>query len=67
MMKWIKNLTRKPTPREVAARELAEAELAKMSAQTGAEYAQSVVAYNDARIKRLRKTLAEFDGSGDQA
>jgi len=43
----------------MAAAELAEAELNRLRAHTAVEYATSVVAYEDARIKRLRKFLAE--------
>ena len=59
LVEQLKRLCRRPTPAEVAAREMALAELDKLSAQTAVEYAQSVVAYNDARIRRLRKFLAE--------
>ena len=59
----IKRLFRKPTPQEMAARELADAELSKLEAQSAAEYAKSVVSYNDDRIKRLRKFLAEGEQS----
>lgn len=66
MKDYFKRLFRRATPKEVAARELAEAELAKMQAQTAAEFAQSVVSYNDARIKRLKKVLAEQSQEGEQ-
>lgn len=55
----LKRLYRRPTPAEVAARELACAELDRLTAQTHVEFYQATVAYNDARIKRLRKFLAE--------
>lgn len=61
-MNALKKLFRRLTPCEVAARELALAELDRLNAQSAVEYAQSVVAYNDARIKRLRKLLAEAEG-----
>lgn len=63
MKDWIKRLFRKPTPIEVAARELAEAELSKLQAQSAKEYAASVEAYNDNRIKRLKKVLAEVEAA----
>ena len=50
-------LMSKPTAGEVAAQELAEAEIALLEAQTAEEWARSVVAYNTARITRLRKHL----------
>ena len=47
------NIFKKPTPLEVAQRELIEAEHAKLSAQSAAEYAESMVRYNEQRIARL--------------
>jgi hypothetical protein len=52
---------RRITPAEVAARELAEAELSMLQAQTAREYAESVMSYNQARITRLRKYLATLE------
>ena len=52
---------RRITPAEVAARELAEAELSMLQAQTAREYAESVMIYNQARITRLRKYLATLE------
>ncbi len=43
-----------PTPLELAVRELIEAERAKLVAETGKEWAEAAVAYNTARIKRLK-------------
>ena len=43
----------RPTVLEVAARELIEAQHAKLEAQTAAEYANAVVTYNTQRIDRL--------------
>lgn len=53
----IKNQFRKQTPLEVAAAELVEAELARLDAATGREFADSQVQYNDARITRLKKFI----------
>ena len=50
----LRELYRKPTPLEMAAQELVEAEHAKLAAQSAAEYAASIVVYNDKRINRLR-------------
>lgn len=55
----IKNPFRRQSPVEMAAAELAEAELNRLRAHTAMEYASSMVGYEDARIKRLRKFLAE--------
>jgi hypothetical protein len=50
---------RKRTPLEVATKELAESKLKRMEAQTGVEWAQSIVSYHDARIKRLLGVIKE--------
>ena len=51
---------KQPTPLEVIATELAEAHLAKLQAETGVEYAQSIVDYNVNRIERLNARLEEY-------
>lgn len=50
---------RKPTPMEMAARELVEAQLARLSAQTAVDYSTAIAAYNEARAKRLREFLTQ--------
>jgi hypothetical protein len=57
----IKNPFRRQSPVEVAAAELAEAELNHLRAYTAMEYAGFMVDYEDARIKRLRKFLANSE------
>lgn len=61
MIKDIKRVLRRLTPAEVAAKELADAELELLEAMTGREYAQSMVDYNETRVKRLRSFLAKLD------
>ena len=56
-----KRRARRLTPVEMAAAELADAELHRLEAQRAMEYASSVVSYEDARIKRLRKFLADAE------
>lgn len=63
MKDLIRQMFRKLTPREMAARELSEAERNKLEAQTAVEYAQSVVSYNDNRIRRLRRYLSDEEAS----
>jgi hypothetical protein len=46
------------TPAQAVARELAEAEMELLRAETGVEYAQSAVTYNKNRIKRLKAYMA---------
>ena len=60
MIAYFKALFRNPTPLELITQELAEAHLAKLVAQTAGEYADSVVAYNVARIKRLDALMAHY-------
>lgn len=59
MMKMLSSIFRKLTPLEVATRELIEAELAKLSAASGREFADSQVKYNEARIVRLKAYIAQ--------
>jgi hypothetical protein len=59
MIAYIKERLRNPTPLERAAKELAMAQLSKLEAESAVDYAKSVVAYNDARIKRLDAYLKE--------
>ncbi len=63
MIALIKNYFRRPTPLEVIAAELANAQLAKLEAETAVDYAVSVVRYNDTRIARLTKHLAMYQGA----
>ena len=59
MINYIKERLRQPTPLEMITRELALAHLAKLEAETAVDFAKSVVAYNDARIKRLESYLKD--------
>ena len=59
MINYIKERMRQPTPLEMITRELALAHLAKLEAETAVDFAKSVVAYNDARIKRLESYLKD--------
>lgn len=58
MITDIKRVLRRLTPLELASRELADAELQKLSAQTAQEYASAIVSYNTSRIGRLRAFIA---------
>jgi hypothetical protein len=46
----------------MAARELIEAQRAKLEAESAREYAYHMVRYNDDRINRLRERLDELKG-----
>jgi hypothetical protein len=62
MIAMMKRLLSTPTPLEMAAKELVEAQRAKLEAESAMEYALSMVDYNDARIARLRKRMSELQG-----
>lgn len=53
----IQDIFKRITPSDAIAAELAEAEMALLKAETGVEYAQSLVDYNTARVKRLKAYL----------
>ena len=53
------------TIHEVIAKELQEAHLRKLEAETAAEYAKAAIQYNDSRIIRLQKRLLEHTQEGD--
>ena len=61
LLQLAKQALRRLTPAEKASSELADAELSRLEAQTAMEYAASVVSYQDTRIKRLRKFLADAE------
>ena len=56
---FIKERMREPTPLERIARELAEAHVEKLEAETALDWASSVVSYNKTRIARLNERLNE--------
>ena len=57
----IKPVMRRLTPAEMAAAELADAELHRLEAYSAMEYATNSVNVCNDRIKRLRKFLAESE------
>jgi hypothetical protein len=57
MKEFLKRLFAKPSPLEMAARELIEAEHALLIAHTGKEWAEMSVNYNVARITRLKERV----------
>jgi hypothetical protein len=56
-VRYIKDLVKPRTIREVILKELQEAQLRKLDAESAVEYAVSVVQYNEKRIKRLEERL----------
>ena len=67
MSKFIREVTRSKTIHETIIKELREAHLKKLEAESGVEYAMSVVQYNEQRIKRLEARLMEHTEEGDYA
>ena len=67
MSKFIREVTRSKTIHETIAKELRETHLKKLEAESGVEYAMSVVQYNEQRIKRLEARLLEHTEEGDYA
>ena len=62
MIQMTKRLLATPTPLELAAQELVQAQRAKLEAESACEYAASMIQYNDDRINRLRVRLTELQG-----
>jgi len=59
MIDFIRDYMRQPTHMEMVNKELEEARLEKLEAETAVEYAQSIVQYNTKRIDRLNTYIAE--------
>jgi tRNA(Phe) wybutosine-synthesizing methylase Tyw3 len=66
-IKYVKDILRARTIHEVIAKELQEAHLRKLEAETAAEYANAAIQYNEQRIARLQKQLLEHTREGDYA
>lgn len=66
-IKYIKDVMRAKTIHEIIAKELHEAHLRKLEAETAAEYSRAAIQYNEARISRLQKRLLEHTQDGDYA
>jgi len=60
MISMIKRLLAAPSPLELAARELVQAQRSKLEAESALDYAYSMVMYNDERIERLVRRLKEM-------
>jgi len=60
LVDMFKERLREPTPLEVISRELAQAHLEKLEAETAVDYAQSIVDYNNVRIARLNAHLKTY-------
>lgn len=62
MIEMTKRLLATPTPLEMAARELVQAQRSKLEAESALDYAYSMVEYNNQRIERLRVRVLELQG-----
>ena len=62
MIAMVKRLLATPTPLEMVAKELVEAQRSKLEAETALDYAYSMVEYNTQRIERLKARLTELKG-----
>ena len=60
LINFLRDLLRARTRREILLKELKEAYLSKLNAETALEYATSVLNYNEARIARINKRLADL-------
>ncbi len=56
---WLRDHYTVPTPAELIAEELVNAQRSKLRHQTAQEYHAAIVAYNVARIKRLEQLTAK--------
>ena len=63
--KFLRDILRAKTIREVIAKELKEAHLKKLEAEAGVEYAVSIVRCQEQRIDRLKKRFLEHTEEGD--
>ena len=64
-IKYIKDVLRPRTIYEAIDKELQEAYLRKLEAETAAEYADAAIKYNSRRIERLRQRLFEHAGDDE--
>lgn len=60
LINFLRDILRARTRREILLKELKEAYLSKLNAETALEYAESVLQYNEARIARINKRLTDL-------
>jgi hypothetical protein len=60
MFTVIKKILQTPTPLELVVKELVEAHMSKLEAETALDYAANMVHYHTARIRRLNNRLNEY-------
>jgi hypothetical protein len=62
MIEMTKRLLATPTPLEMVAKELVQAQRSKLEAESALDYAANMVNYNNDRIERLKVRLTELQG-----
>jgi len=67
ILRRCKETLRARTLQELISKELREAQLNKLEAESAVDYAKSVVTYNEQRIVRLQKRLIEHTTEGESA
>ena len=65
MLNFMREITASKTVHHIIARELKEAHIKKLEAESAVEYAMSIVDYNAKRIKRLEAHLEKHTKEGD--
>lgn len=65
-LKYMKELTKPKPIKEIIEKEMREAIIKKLEAESAVEYARSIVQYNQQRIERLEKRLQEHSDGGDR-
>jgi hypothetical protein len=61
-LKYIKELMKPKPISEIIEKEMREAVIKKLEAESAVEYAASIVTYNVERIARLQRRLKEHEG-----
>jgi hypothetical protein len=61
-LKYIKELMKPKPISEIIEKEMREAVIKKLEAESAVEYAASIVTYNVERIGRLQRRLKEYEG-----
>lgn len=67
MLTGIKRAFGRITPAQLAANELAEAELKLLEAQSGRDFADAMMGYHQQRVTRLRGFLASLQPAANDA
>jgi fibronectin type 3 domain-containing protein len=66
-VRYVKELMKPKPISEIIEKEMREAIIKKLEAESAVEYARSIVQYNQQRIERLEKRLHEHSDGGARA